>query len=342
MMPSLDPPVVQRARARARTTPRIVSLAAIATLAALAVVQAPRRARALDKQGVPHHGGGSGLEAKVSLSGNVFVGVLPFNPSYAARPDNSGLALMRAGGHLDVNLFGSHLFIPIDLNLFSDRRRHPYRPSEIDVIGGVASAWDLLGGQIELGARGEVDAPADGVGASQSYVDVRGRYIFALAPRLPGLGTALRGGDVSGWVTLGWFAVNPGYYARPNNTGLALLRYAGHVSVSALQSQVALFLDGTSFTDRDAARLRPSELDLTVGAALTGGAWELQLAYERDMPVDGGGGDPKVIQQTAMVTVTRAFAWIPDRPWNRVEPRALAAVDAPRPWMLDATSRAVH
>ena len=44
-----------------------------------------------------------------------------YNPTYAARPDNTGLALMRYAGHRDVDLIGSRLSIPIDINTFTDR-----------------------------------------------------------------------------------------------------------------------------------------------------------------------------------------------------------------------------
>ena len=68
-----------------------------------------------------------------------------YNPSYAARPDNTGLALFRYAAHFDFDLIGRRLSIPLDLNMFTDRlaigfARKPV-PSELDVITGVTSTW---------------------------------------------------------------------------------------------------------------------------------------------------------------------------------------------------------
>jgi hypothetical protein len=270
----------------------------------VALVTGAGAARALDKQGAAYKG-----DAPVTgfgVSGEVFAGVLPYNPTYAARPNNTGRALLRAGGHLDVDLLGPRLFIPLDLNIFTDRLHQPARPSELDFIGGVASTWDLPVGHAEIGARAEVDTPADGRGGTQFYSDLRGRYLLSLRELRPEAAAGLRGGDVTGWLTLGWFAVNPNYYARPDNTGRALLRYAAHVAVG-LGPRVSLFVDGTFFTDRTQNPVRPSEMDLTVGVALALGDWGIQAAYERDMPVDGQGSG--LVQHMAMLQGSWSFAW---------------------------------
>lgn len=240
------------------------------------------------------------------MAGEVFFGLLPYNPTYAARPDNTGRAFLRAGGHLDVDLLGPRLFVPVDLNMFTDRTYKPARPSEIDAIVGVASAWELPVGRGELGARAEVDAPADGNGASQFYGDVRARYLWSLAAVRPAAVAALGGGDVSAALTLGWFAWNHGYFARPDNTGLAALRYAGHVE-AGVGPRAALFVDTTFFTDRRGQPLRPSELDLTVGASAALGPWRVLAAYERDMPVDARGTG--LVQHMAMLQGAWSFAW---------------------------------
>jgi hypothetical protein len=299
-------------------------------LSALAVAAAPHRAAALDKQTAAHQGSG-GADTGQSLSGMLFFGALPFNPSYAARPDNSGLAVLRAGGHLDANLIGSRLFVPLDLNVFTDRCANPLRPSEVDVIGGLATAWPLLRGQIELGARAELDAAVDGsarlqscnvgsgVGSKQGYGDVRARYAFALGEWWPALRPALADGDVTGWLTFGWFAVNPravagstgemtaAYYARPENSGAALFRYVAHLAVHVWRRRLALVVDTNFFTDRDTSALRPSELDLTIEVVGTLGPWEAHVGYERDMPLDHGGFDTGLVQQMLMVTAGWSF-----------------------------------
>lgn len=248
-------------------------------------------ALALDKQGSAHATGvnqGTGF----NLSGSAMVGVSLFNPSYAARPDNTGLALMRYAGHLDVDLLGPKLSVPVDLNFFTDRERgglEALEPTEFDVITGLTSTWTLGPGDLELGSRFEHDMPIDRGGFTQMYVDARARYRLALAGLFPALGTALRNGDVSGWVTLGGFLFNPSYAARPDNSGLALLRYAAHVEVSAFDDLLSVGFDATLFTDRTASWLGPSELDFTTELIFHKGRFEAHLAYERDMPVDRPG-----------------------------------------------------
>lgn len=265
---------------------------------ALALDAAP--AHALDKQGSAHGGAAAGAQTGVGVTGSVMLGLSPYNPSYAARPDNSGLALMRYAGHLDVDLIGRRLSVPVDVNMFSDRERGGGRallPSEVDVIAGVTSTWDVARGAVEAGARVEHDRPADGDGTSQTYGDARVRYLFSLAALAPGAATALRDGDLRAYATAGWFAVNRSYFARPNNSGLALFRYALHAELSLFAHHLAVGADATFFTDRHAASVvRPSELDFTPELIVCGGRFEVHLAYERDMPIDGGDPTHKVQQ----------------------------------------------
>jgi hypothetical protein len=292
---------------------------------AAVVATAGGAAWALDKQGTAH-AGGIDQGSEQSISGSLFLGVMPVNPSYAARPDNSGLALLRAGGHADVDVLGAKLFAPLDVNMFTDRcAPNPVRPSEIDMIFGIATAWPLAGGQVELGTRVEQDRGIDGnarlkscnvgtgVGNVQTYADVRLRYAFALGDWFPGLRPALGDGDVSGWLTFGWFAINPvhgsgenataSYYARPENSGAALFRYVGHLGVSFWKKRLALVVDTNFFTDKEApSKVRPSELDFTVEAVATAGSFDFHVGYERDMPVDTGGFNSGFVQQMMMIT----------------------------------------
>jgi hypothetical protein len=264
-----------------------------ALLVALAVATAAPAAWAIDKQGSAHGGEVGGESTGFGLSGSLMLGVSVYNQTYAARPDNTGLALMRYAGHADIDLIGRRLSIPVDVNMFSDRTQEglkKLRPSELDVIAGLTSTWGVGPGALELGTRFENDRPVDVSGPSQSYVDARARYLFSLAAVLPALGPALHEGDLRGWGTLGWFIYNPSYYARPDNTGKALFRYALHLELSALRDQLAVGVDATMFTDRHAPSvLRPSELDLAPELIFRRRDFELHLAYERDMPVDRGG-----------------------------------------------------
>ena len=273
----------------------VIPLTIAATLALLA-----SPARALDKQGAAHKGDSVGQG--FGVSGSVFLGALPINPSYAARPDNTGRALLRAGAHLDVDLIGHRLFIPIDLNVFTDRGR-PLVPSELDLIGGVATTWPVWRGDLEVGVRGEHDRSVDQAGKAQTYGDVRARYSLSAAELWPGLGSALREGDLSGWLAAGWFFYNPSYFARPDNTGRALLRYVAHAALSVWKRRVSFVADANFFSDRQTDGVSPTELDLTLEIVLAHGPWDLHFAYERDMPLDRGG----LVQQMGMIVAGWSF-----------------------------------
>jgi hypothetical protein len=267
-----------------------VSVAALSAALSTLAFEAP--AHALDKQGSAHGGNVEAADDGFGFSGSLTLGSAIYNPTYAARPDNTGLALMRYAGHADVDILGRKLSIPLDFNMFTDRERKGglvFVPSELDLIGGVTSTWDALGGAIEGGVRFEHDRPIDMGSYTQSYVDARVRYLYSAKEWAPRLGTALCEGDVSGYVTLGGFVFNPTYAARPDNSGSALLRYVFHGEVSAWHEHVGLGVDTTFFTDRRENPVVPSELDLTPEIIGRLDPFELHVAYERDMPVDRGG-----------------------------------------------------
>ncbi|MDB4976273.1 MAG: hypothetical protein JWN48_4614 [Myxococcaceae bacterium] len=292
--------------------PRTLGSSLAASVALVSIVLSvsmlwPTLGRALDKQGSAHGGGVGGDDEGVNVSGSLILGTAMYNPSYAARPDNSGIALMRYAAHLDVDLIGRRLSIPIDLNLFSDRQRSGAKklsPSELDMISGVSSTWSAGPGAVEFGSRVEHDRSIDRAGKSQTYIDARARYLYSVAALLPGLRGALHGGDVSGWATLGWFAYNPSYFARPDNTGAALLRYAYHVELSMFDDLVSLGVDTTFFTDKHAKDpVRPSELDLTPELIVHLHAFEVHVAYERDMSIDR----PGLVQQFVYALAVWSF-----------------------------------
>jgi hypothetical protein len=255
---------------------------------ALAALFACAPVSALDKQGSAHGGKVGGNATGFGISGMGVLGVSLYNPSYAARPDNSGLTLFRYAAHVDFDLIGRLLSIPLDLNLFTDRLKGGaamLRPSEFDVITGVTSSFRAGPGAIELGARVERDMPVDQRGRTQTYADLRARYLLSLAELRPGAARALHDGDISGYVTLGWFAFNPSYAARPDNSGLALFRYVAHWQVSAFHNHLAFGLDTTFFTDRLTRPLAPSELDVTPEVIVRFDPVEVHLAYEHDTPL---------------------------------------------------------
>jgi hypothetical protein len=265
------------------------------------VALAPRAGPTEETQGSAHGGGIEGPSEGFDFSGSASLGVSLYNPTYAARPDNTGLTLFRYAGHADVDLIGRRLSIPIDVNMFSDRTAIGFGrklvPSELDLITGLTTTWRLGPGALEGGARFEIDATLDHGGydsppasGTQKYGDVRARYLYSLAAIAPGVAPALRGGDVRGYLTLGWFAINKTYFARPDNTGLALFRYGAHVEITTFDDHLGLGLDAVLFTDKQAENVfRPSELDFTPEIIGRFSPYELHLAYERDMPVDRGG-----------------------------------------------------
>ena len=262
----------------------------------------------LDKQGSAHGGQVGGGAKEFNVSGGAMLGASLYNPTYAARPDNTGLALFRYALHLDIDLLGRMLSIPIDVNMLSDRQRKKlavFAPSELDLIGGLTSTNGLTKGfDLELGARVERDGPVDRGSYSQTYVDARARLLYSAAAISPTVADSLAGGDVSGYATLGWFAVNPTYAARPDNTGRALFRYVAHTELAVWKRQLAIGADGSFFSDKKASNpLRPSELDVTGELIGRYGPLEVHLAYERDMPIDRGG----LVQSLLYVIVAYSF-----------------------------------
>jgi hypothetical protein len=258
-----------------------------------AVVLLVRQADALDKQGSAHGGAVASENADngFDVSGSLILGVSPINQTYAARPDNTGLALMRYAGHADIDLIGRKLSIPVDINMFTDKTRRKlavFAPTEFDFIAGVTTTHSITsGGDFELGARVEHDSPVDRGGFTQSYADVRGRYLYSLAKLWPSLGRDLVDGDINGYLALGWFAFNPTYAARPDNSGSALFRYVAHTELSVWHDYLSIGLDGTMFTDRRSADpVGPTELDLTYEFIVHVAPFECHVAYERDMPLD--------------------------------------------------------
>lgn len=251
---------------------------------------------ALDKQGSSHSGSAISEKEGTNLSGTVAWGMSLWNPSYAARPDNTGLVLSRYALHLDADLIGSSFSIPLDINLFTDRKRsgiEKLSPTELDVIGGLTTTTSLDPGAIEVGARIEHDRPVDRGSFTQSYADLRTRWIYS------------DGKNISGWFTLGWFMYNPTYAARPDNSGLALFRYAAHSQISVWHQHLFLGIDGTFFTDRTTNYIQPSELDLTPELIVRNSPWEFHLAYEHDMMLDRKGNLPSYTQSF----IYTLFSW---------------------------------
>src|SRR6476469_9475654 len=153
-------PMPRPLRPRSSTAHRCALSSALScalALLALAWLPCVKSAHALDKQGSAHGGEVGGDEAKgFNVSGALMLGSALVNPTYAARPDNSGIALFRYALHADIDLLGRTLSVPLDVNLFTDRTRKGglvFAPTELDVISGLTTTHALGKGDVELGAR---------------------------------------------------------------------------------------------------------------------------------------------------------------------------------------------
>jgi hypothetical protein len=104
--------------------------------------------------------------------------------------------------------------------------------------------------------------------------------------------------NISGDCLIGASIFNSTYGARPDNTGLALFRYACHTDIDILGKSLSLPLDANVFTDKlrhGAGVFAPSELDLIGGITTTqlifhkGNELEMGIHLEQDRPIDRPG-----------------------------------------------------
>jgi hypothetical protein len=257
-----------------------------------------------------------------NVSGSATINVSPYNTSYAARPDNSGLALFMYRGHVDADLYGAKFFIPVDVNLFTDGTQHGariFRPSELDFVGGLATRWNLRrvlkteGYHFEASSNIETQMPMDRSGFTQLDSDVRTSLFFSGKDAYPNMFSD-NTVNVSGHFMLAWNWWNPCNPSRPNNTGSELFSYEGALTASALHDRIGMHVLTTFFTNRDfsnaaKAMLYPTELDLTIGISskisefwrpkssdknVHSGGYSLEwhLEYERDMQTDNSPQPP--------------------------------------------------
>lgn len=257
-------------------------------LALAAVLWSAAPAHALNKQGA-RNDDADGADQAFNLSGYVFSGVFLFNPTYAARPGNSGLAFGRFGLHVDLDLYHRWLTLSYDENTFTDRSPASpgwYKPSEDDHIVGLLTNIPLPHDfSLAFAAHYEIDLPAYEAtrafrdnpanqyqaGYSQSYIDVYARAGWT-------------GGPWTAYAALGGFAYNTSYAARPDNSGVALLRYVLHGEVELLPWLVYR-LDLNFFTDRQEGPLTPTESDILSTVAAHWRAWELRFDAESDLNI---------------------------------------------------------
>jgi hypothetical protein len=260
---------------------------------------------ALEKYGrpLPQMGNGeeNGRETEETLFGGYFLtGVFPYNPTFAARPDNTGLVGLRHMLHLETDLYKQYLTFYTDQNFFSDRTNGWIELSEWDGTYALTGALGYFSWRLQY----ERDAPLDRSGTTQAYADTLVTAKFQAVQDLPGWRRLLPNQNLTAYAGAGWLFHNSNYFARPDNTGRALIRYVVHADLDLYKNKIVLYGDINMFTDREADnQANPTELDWIVGLALRWRNMELAVYHEQDQPLDRGG----LIQRYLAVQLRYAF-----------------------------------
>ncbi len=198
------------------------------------------------------------------------------NTSFAAHPDNTELVKHRYLGHLELTPHWSPVSLIVDANFFTDKTRDEFRPSEWDQTIGLLYRYQRWAALL----RYERDMPIDKSGLVQAYTEIEGLYNQ----------NDLLVKKSQFYAGLGWLFATQNYFARPDNTGRALLRYVLHGEVPVYWDWLWLIGDTNFFTDRrESNPFAPSELDWIVGVAFRWKAWEVMAFQETDQSIDRGG-----------------------------------------------------
>lgn len=253
------------------------------------VLMSPAHVLALEKYGrpLPSLESPTDRDAEESLfAGYVLTGIFARNPSFAARPDNSGLVGLRHMLHLETDLYKQYLTFYTDQNFFSDRTNGWVELSEWD---GTYAFTGVLG-HFNWRLQYERDAPFDRRGLKQEYADILGTAKFQAVQDLPGWGRAFPNQNLTAYAGAGWLFHNHNYFARPDNSGRALFRYVAHADLDLYKNKLVLYGDVNLFTDRDAGnQAAPTELDWIIGLAARWRNMELAVYHEQDQPLDRSG-----------------------------------------------------
>ena len=229
----------------------------------------------------------NGREEEESLLGGYFLSsAFVSNPTFTARPDNTGLVGLRHMLHLETDVYKQYLTVYTDQNFFSDRRTGWIQLSEWDDTYGITGLIDHFGWRVQY----ERDKPLDRSGLQQIYADALLTYRFKAEEDLIWWKRIFPNQNLTAYAGPGWLFFNKDYFARPDNTGTALFRYVGHFDLDLYQERVILFGDVNMFTDRTAtSAIRPSELDWILGLAVRWHEYEVSFYQESDQPLDRGG-----------------------------------------------------
>jgi hypothetical protein len=249
--------------------------------------------------------------AEETLFGGYFLeAAFVYNPTFAARPDNTGLVGLRHMLHLETDLYKQYLTFYTDQNFFSDRTNGWIELSEWDGTFALTGLVDRFGWRIQY----ERDAPIDKSGLKQSYADTLLTSRFQATEDLSWWKGIFPNQNLTAYAGAGWLFYNSNYFARPDNTGEALFRYVAHADLDLYKNRVVLYGDMNLFTDREAEnKLNPTELDWIIGLALRFREdMELSVYREQDQSLD----KPGLVQKYVAVQLRYSFD-VPKRFWKQ-------------------------
>jgi hypothetical protein len=265
----------------------------------------PEHAAALEKYGRPLPSleaadQESREEEETLFGGYLLTGAFVNNPSFAARPDNSGLVGMRHMLHVETDLYKQYLTFYTDQNFFSDRTNGWIELSEWDATFAFTGVLDRFNWRLQY----ERDAPLDRSGIKQAYADALVTARFQAVQDSTWWRRTFPNQNLTAYAGAGWLFHNSNYFARPNNTGRALFRYVAHADLDLYKNRVVLYGDVNFFTDREASNtLNPTELDWILGIAVRWKDMELAFYREEDRPLDQSG----LVQKYYAVQLRFAF-----------------------------------
>jgi hypothetical protein len=285
-------------------------------LSIIGILTSPSLSLALEKYGRPlplmeQPGGAAAREAEETLFGGYFLtAAFVSNPTFAARPDNTGLVGLRHMLHLETDLYKQYLTFYTDQNFFSDRTKGWIELSEWDGTFALTGLVDRFGWRIQY----ERDAPFDRSGTKQVYADTLLTSRFQATEDLSWWKGIFPNQNLTAYAGAGWLFHNSNYFARPDNTGKALFRYVAHADLNLYKNRVVLYGDMNLFTDQEAGnKLNPTELDWIIGLALRFREdMEISVYREQDQPLD----KPGLVQKYMAVQLRYSFD-VPKRFWRK-------------------------
>ncbi len=222
------------------------------------------------------------------ISGYLMVSVFALNNSFAARPNNTGLTGSRYMLHLERDVLNHRLTLFTDQNFLTDKTMGVAHVSEWDGTYGMRGS---ITPEYQWRLQYERDSGVDQDTISQSYASLTV--------------TRTWGADwIDAYVGVGGLLYNNQYFARPNNTGRALLNYIGHVDFHFLGKEWIPFVDAIALTDRNNSNVfSPTELDWIVGLAYRQENREIAIFHEQDRPIDTRG----LVQQYLAIQLRYSF-----------------------------------